>query len=109
MTALRTVVSISALVATFTGASPGALAQTGKTQLAQVKPAAAASTWTCPFSVVELAPVSEETNGKAQAWVMVHRVNGEIVAAERVSQKDVAQIRALPCSFRTDAAPPLVG
>ena len=82
MTALRTVVSISALVATFTGASPGALAQTGKTQLAQVKPAAAASTWTCPFSVVELAPVSEETNGKAQAWVMVHRVNGEIVAAD---------------------------
>lgn len=100
---------IFACAAGLAGAAPGAMAQTSKAQLAHAKPAAAAATFTCAFSVIELAPVSEDTNGRPTAWVMVHRVNGEVVAAERVSPREVEQIRALPCGKKPDAAAPLVG
>jgi hypothetical protein len=109
MTAFKSVVSISAVIAALAGMNPGAMAQTGSKHLAQVKPAAAALTWTCPFIVVEIAPVSEDTSGRPNAGVMVYRVNGEIVASERVSQREVEQIRALPCHYKQDAQPPLVG
>lgn len=108
MTFIRTLVSVSALVAAFAGAQI-ADAQTAKqARLAIAKPATALS-WACQTRVVEIAPVSEDTPGR-QSWVMVHRVNGEIIAAERVSASEVEQIRRLPCQGdRLAAPPPLVG
>ena len=69
---------------------------------AGVQSAAASSTattrWTCVSrAVVEIAPVSFDTTGEPSGWVMVHRVNGEIIAAERVSGNEVNQLRRLPC------------
>lgn len=46
---------------------------------------------------VEIAPVSFDVRGLADAWVMVHRDRGEIVAAQRISKKEVEQIQRLPC------------
>ena len=44
--------------------------------------------WTCVSrTTVEIAPVSFDTRGSAEAWVMVHRVKGEVVAAERIDQQ----------------------
>jgi hypothetical protein len=60
-----------------------------------------AGKWICmSTATVEIAPVSFDARGLADAWVMVHRDKGEIVAAERVSQKQVEQIRRLPCGTR---------
>ncbi|MFT3725560.1 MAG: hypothetical protein QM773_18475 [Hyphomonadaceae bacterium] len=60
--------------------------------------------------MVELAPVSHDTAGRPSEWVMVHRVKGEIIAAERVSAADVAQIRAMPCGAAKPASQaPLLG
>jgi hypothetical protein len=57
-----------------------------------------AGKWTCmSTATVEIAPVSFDARGLADAWVMVHRAKGEIVAAERIGQKQVEQIRRLPC------------
>lgn len=58
----------------------------------------AATRWTCVSrAVVEIAPVSFDTRGEPSGWVMVHRVNGEVTAAERVDGKEVEQLRRLPC------------
>jgi hypothetical protein len=109
MTAIKTVVSISALLISGLGMSGIANAQTAKTMLASAKPAAA-SAWQCQAKVVEIAPVSQDTNGKATSWVMVHRVGGEIIAAERLSATEVEQVRRMPCQGdRMEAPPPLVG
>lgn len=110
MTAFKTLVSISALFAACAGFQPAAVAQTAKqASLGSAKPATALS-WACQSKVVEIAPVSDDTNGRATAWVMVHRVKGEIIAAERVSEREVEQIRRLPCQGdRLEAPPPLVG
>jgi hypothetical protein len=76
-------------------------AQTAKSS--GMKQAAAASStatarWTCVSrAVVEIAPVSFDTSGEASGWVMVQRINGEVIAAERVSGKQVDQLRRLPC------------
>lgn len=110
MTALKAFVTRStlALVAAGLSLAPSAGAQTAK-QTSLAKPAAATS-WACTFKTVEIAPVSLDIRGEATAWVMVHRVNGEVVAAERVSEKEVQQIRRLPCQGdRIEAPPPLVG
>jgi len=70
---------------------------------AVMKPAALAAApgadkWTCVSrAVVEIAPVSYDTAGQPSGWVRVHRVQGEIVAAERVSRLEVDQFRRLPC------------
>jgi hypothetical protein len=57
-----------------------------------------AGKWTCmSAAMVEIAPVSFDARGLADAWVMVHRERGEIVAAERISKKEVEQIQRLPC------------
>lgn len=57
-----------------------------------------AGKWTCISSAtVEIAPVSYDTRGMASAWVMVQRDRGKIVAAERVSTKEVEQLQRLPC------------
>lgn len=106
MIAIRTLVSASTLGLALVGFH-AADAQTA-TKASVAKPAAASS-WACQTKIVELAPVSEDTSGR-QGWVMVHRVAGEIVAAERVSAAEVAQIRKLPCQGdRLEAPPPLVG
>ena len=57
-----------------------------------------AGKWTCLSAMtVEIAPVSFDTRGLADAWVVVHRDKGEIVAAQRISGKEVEQVRRLPC------------
>lgn len=114
MITLRTILSASALIAACVASGSGALAQISakQTTLAQAKPdsAQATSSWTCPFAVVEIAPVSHDTAGRPSEWVMVHRVKGEIVAAERVSANVVAQIRAVPCGAAKPAPQaPLLG
>lgn len=110
MTAIKTIVSISAVFAASIAFGGVASAQTAKaTVLASAKPAAAAA-WQCAAKVVEIAPVSQDTNGKATGWVMVHRVAGEIIAAERLTATEVEQVRRLPCQGdRLEAPPPLVG
>jgi hypothetical protein len=106
MNILAILVPISALAVAFVGVSPAASAQT---KMAAAKPAVA-SNWTCPSSTIEIAPVSEDTSGKPTAWVMVHRVKGEIIAAERVDAREVERIRALPCGPSLKSTPaPLVG
>jgi len=110
MIVLKTIVSCSALFIASLGLSGMAQAQTVKASLASAKPAAAASAWQCQAKVVEIAPVSQDTNGRATAWVMVHRVGGEVIAAERLSAAEVEQVRRLPCQGdRLEAPPPLVG
>lgn len=109
MTAIKTIVSVSALLFASVGLGGIAQAQTTKAMMASAKPAAA-SAWQCQAKVVEIAPVSEDSNGRARSWVMVHRVGGEIVAAERLSASEVEQVRRLPCQGDRLAAPsPLVG
>jgi hypothetical protein len=57
-----------------------------------------ADKWTCiSRAVVEVAPVSFDTAGTPIGWVRVHRVQGEVVAAERVSRLEIDQLRSLPC------------
>jgi hypothetical protein len=57
-----------------------------------------AGKWTCVSrATVEIAPVSHDTRGRAEAWVLVHRANGEIIASERVDAREVEQLRRLPC------------
>ncbi|RYG33067.1 MAG: hypothetical protein EON93_10200 [Burkholderiales bacterium] len=108
MTVFKTIVSVSALLVAGVGLGGVANAQTAKTMLA-AKPAAA-SAWQCQAKVVEIAPVSQDTNGKATTWVMVHRVGSEVIAAERLNNTEVEQIRRLPCQGeRLEAPPPLVG
>jgi hypothetical protein len=108
MTVLKTIVSVSALLVASVGFQSVASAQTVK-QASLAKPAAASS-WACQFKVVEIAPVSQDTNGRPTAWVMVHRVQGEVVAAERLSASEVEQVRRLPCQGdRLEVPPPLVG
>jgi len=108
MTAIRTLVSVSTLIAAFAGIHAADAQTTKQASLAGAKPAAAVS-WACQTKVVEIAPVSEDTSGRT-GWVLVHRVNGEIIAAERVSAAEVEQIRRLPCQGdRLAAPPPLVG
>ena len=114
MMAIRTKLSACLLIAACVGSGNGALAQTSAkhTMLSQARPASAqaVSSWTCPFAVVELAPVSHDTAGRPAEWVIVHRVKGEIIAAERVSASDVAQIRATPCGAAKPAPQaPLLG
>lgn len=54
--------------------------------------------WTCVSrAVIEIAPVSYDTAGAPSGWVMVHRIKGEIIASERVSDLDVQKLSRLPC------------
>lgn len=111
MIVLRTIISAAVLFAMAGGAIASAQTAAKPLKMAQTKAAAsqAISTWSCPFAIVELSPVSHDTAGRPSEWVMVHRVNGEIVAAERVSADDAAQIRAMPCGGHKTTQPPLVG
>jgi hypothetical protein len=75
-----------------------ATAQTRSAQggLASVQPIAASAT-ACATGLIEIAPVSFDTKGRPDVWVVVHRVNGEIVAAERVSPSEVEKVIRAPC------------
>ncbi len=110
MTVFKTLISFSVVFAASASLQSTAIAQTAKqASLSTAKPAAATS-WTCQTKVVEIAPVSEETSGRATAWVMIHRVQGEIIAAERLSASEVERVRRMPCQGdRLVAPPPLVG
>jgi hypothetical protein len=113
MMVVRTIVS-TALFAACVCANGQAFSQSPakSASLAQAKPAGAqaSSSWTCPFADVEIAPVSHDRGGRPSEWVMVHRVKGEIVAAERIRASEVAQIRAMPCGAQIQAPqPPLLG
>lgn len=84
-------------------APSGALGQTAKGSPAMMKPAAgsaAATSWTCVSRAnVEIAPVSFDTGGEPSAWVVVHRIDGEVIAAERVGPAEVEKLRRLPCGM----------
>lgn len=64
--------------------------------LASVQPVAASAT-ACAEGLIEIAPVSFDTGGRPSAWVVVYRVDGEVVAAERVSPQEIEQLHRAPC------------
>lgn len=77
--------------------TPSSLVRTAAIAAPADKPSFAGK-WTCmSATTVEIAPVSFDTRGLANAWVRVYRDKGEIVAAERISSNDIEQIRRLPC------------
>jgi hypothetical protein len=64
--------------------------------------------WICASRAsIEVAPVSFDTAGSAEAWVVVHRVKGEVVAAERIGKRDLEKLRRNPCDSEGGVA--LVG
>ncbi len=68
--------------------------------LATVKPIAASAT-ACASGLIEIAPVSFDTAGRPDAWVVVHRVNGEIVASQRVTSHEIEKLHRAPCGADT--------
>lgn len=97
MKAITQSFSCAALAASFAFLSP-AFAQTrpGHSNLASVKPVAASAT-ACATGLIEIAPVSFDTSGRPDAWVVVHRVNGEIVSSQRVSPNEIEKLNRAPC------------
>ena len=101
MSLARNCITVAGTLALILAAPSGALAQAAKGKSVLAKPAAssaAATSWTCVSRAnVEIAPVSFDTAGEPAAWVVVHRINGEVTAAERVSPAEVQKLRRLPC------------
>jgi hypothetical protein len=102
MTAVRSLVICAGALAL---AGTPALAQTPASVAkpavvsAAAAPKPAPGRWTClSRTVVEIAPVSFDSFGSAEAWVVVHRVKGEVVASERIDKRAVDMLRAAPCS-----------
>lgn len=97
MKAIIPSLTCAALAASVALLSP-ALAQTNSAQggLATVKPIAASAT-ACATGLIEIAPVSFDTAGRPDAWVVVHRVNGEIVASQRLSTSEIEKVHRAPC------------
>ncbi|OYX51770.1 MAG: hypothetical protein B7Y90_00130 [Alphaproteobacteria bacterium 32-64-14] len=89
---------LSAIALAASALSSQAMAQTASKEasLTRVKPVLASAT-ACSTGLIEIAPVSFDTNGRAEAWVVVYRINGEIVASERVSPAEIEQLQRLPC------------
>ena len=102
MTAFRKIFPFVSALALLGLAIPAAHAQTAKGATAPKSQIASASTagggkWTCMFrQTVELAPVSFDVRG-APSWVVVYRMKGEIIASQRVSAREVEQIKRMPC------------
>jgi hypothetical protein len=100
MALFRKCITVAGALALMWAAPAGALAQAANAKLA-AKPAAsssAATSWTCVSRAnVEIAPVSFDTTGEPAAWVVVHRIGGEVIAAERVGAVEVQKLRRLPC------------
>ena len=105
MTAIGTFLSVGAVVAAFIAMPPVSHAQAPASTMmktASVSPSThrigLAGKWTCVSrATVEIAPVSYDTRGQANAWVTVYRDRGEIIASERVDAREVEQLRRLPC------------
>ena len=91
----------AALAASLALLSP-AFAQTrsGQGNLASVKPVAASAT-ACASGLLEIAPVSFDAGGRPDAWVIVHRVNGEVIASQRVSSNEIEKLSRAPCGADT--------
>ena len=64
--------------------------------LASVQPVAASAT-ACATGLIEIAPISFDMGGRPEAWVVVYRVDGEVVAAERVTPQEIEQLHRAPC------------
>ncbi len=90
--------------------SSQAMAQTAPKQatLSSAKPVLA-SVMACSTGLIEIAPVSFDTNGRVEAWVVVYRINGEIVASERVSPAEIEQLQRSPCRADKYRGAPLDG
>jgi hypothetical protein len=77
--------------------APSALARSAAVSAPAGKPGLAGK-WTCvSLATIEIAPVSHDTRDRADAWLIVYRDRGEIIAAERVDAAGVEQLRRLPC------------
>jgi hypothetical protein len=86
--------------------TPSALSKPAS--VAAAASASAPGRWTCVSrATIEIAPVSFDTKGSAEAWVMVYRVKGEVLAAERIDGREVEKLRAKPCTDQGGVA--LVG
>ena len=102
MTAFRQHTPLAGLMALAMALPLGAEAQAAKSSAGMKQASSASATsaarWTCVSrAVIEIAPVSFDTSGEASGWVMVQRIDGEVIAAERVSWEQVDQLRRLPC------------
>ena len=106
MTALSKILPFATALALLGLAVPMAHAQAAKSGGAAVmaKSASVASNgggsakWVClTRQTVELAPVSSDVRSQGESWLVVYRDKGEVVAAQRVSESDAAQIRKMPC------------
>jgi hypothetical protein len=100
MAGFRSFVTVASALALAWTVPGGASAQAAKSKPV-LKPAtasAASTSWTCVSRAsVEIAPVSFDTAGEPAAFVVVHRMDGEVIAAERVSPVEVQKLRRLPC------------
>lgn len=100
MAGFSSCITIAGVLALLALVPSGAVAQAAQAKLA-VKPAttsSASTSWTCVSRAnVEIAPVSFDTAGEPAAFVVVHRMDGEVIAAERVSPAEVQKLRRLPC------------
>ncbi|MEZ6031352.1 MAG: hypothetical protein R3C46_16625 [Hyphomonadaceae bacterium] len=86
-----------------------ASAQTAPSRsLASVKPVAASAA-TCATGLIEIAPVSFDTAGRPMAWVVVYRVDGEVVASERVTPREIEDLHQTPCKADAWRAQRLAG
>jgi hypothetical protein len=111
MTAIRIFAMCTGLLA-FAGTPTLAQTAASLAKPAAVTSAAASKSipgrWTCVSrATIEIAPVSFDTSGSAEAWVMVHRVKGKVVAAERIDSSEVEKFRRMPCGDQGGVA--LVG
>ena len=101
MTLVRNCITVAGTLVLILATPSGALAQAAKGSSVVSKPAAgsaAAASWTCVSRAnVEIAPVSFDTYGAPASWVVVHRIDGEVIAAERVSAVEVQKLRRQPC------------
>ena len=101
---------LTAIALASSALSSQAMAETAPKQatLTSVKPVLATA-MACSTGLIEIAPVSFDTNGRAEAWVIVYRINGETVASERVSPAEIEQLQRSPCRADTYRGDPLDG
>jgi hypothetical protein len=100
MVKFRTCITVVGALALMWAVPSGAVAQlaASKPVLKSAASSAGATSWTCVSRAnVEIAPVSFDSAGEPAAFVVVHRMDGEVVAAERVSPVEVQKLRRLPC------------
>ncbi len=96
MKKLAGTLSIAALTAVAFASHASAQTAPRAGGLTTMKPVMASAA-ACSSGLIEIAPVSFDASGRAEAWVVVYRINGEIVASERVSPAEVEQLQRSPC------------